>query len=83
MNATIDLYPGDLSLEGIPAEFSVEKDPGDPQTGDAPCIWATLEHIQIGGLILDRNQVISMAGVFAVCNVEKDMSEKLTMEGGV
>lgn len=79
METRIYLYPGDLSLEEVPAEFSEEYRPGDPNTGELPCIWATLEHIQLGGLTLPRERVLLMIGIKALCEIEKDISERLTL----
>lgn len=75
---TIDLYPGDLCLEDVPAEFSEEAYEGDRSVGEDGGIWATLEHIEIGGLTLPREQVLLMVGCKALCEIEKDVSEWLT-----
>lgn len=80
INTRIDLYPGDLALEGVPAEFSAEAYPADRQTGDAGGVWTTLEAVQIGGLNLNRDQVLLMIGWRALTRIESDMSERLTLD---
>jgi hypothetical protein len=80
MEARIDLYPGDFALEGVQAEFSLEAIPADRSVGEAGGIWATLEHVTIGGLTLPREQVLLMIGWRALTRIESDMSERLTLD---
>lgn len=80
MEARIDLYPGEFALEGVPAEFSLETIPADRSVGETGGIWATLEHVTIGGLTLPREQVMLMIGWRALTQIDRGMSERLTLD---
>lgn len=71
METDIHLYPADLAIEDVPAQFNVEKNDG--------IFYATLEQIKLGGLALDRYQVIRMIGDEAVRSIDDDISERLNM----
>lgn len=74
----IDLYPGDLCIEDVPAVFSLEQEPADWSVGFAGGIWATLEHITLGGKTLPREDVLVMIGCNALTKIEADISEALS-----
>lgn len=84
-NHTIDLYPGDLTLEDVPAVFALEQEPADWSVGFAGGIWATLEYITLGGLSLSRDDVLRMVGIKAVTEIEADISDRLSnpVPGGI
>ena len=79
--AMIDLYPGDLSLEDAPADFTLEEWPADLSVGEHGGIWATLECLHLGGLPLDRDQVLRMIGCKALVKIETEVSERLSQSG--
>lgn len=74
----IDLYPGDLSIEDVPAEFSVEVIEADPSVGELGGKWATLESIRLGGLTLLKREVELMVGYRTVYAIEETISERLS-----
>ncbi|WP_410217258.1 hypothetical protein [Paracoccus sp. (in: a-proteobacteria)] len=69
MKTRIDLYPGDLCLEDVPAQFHVD----DVHLNRR----ATLDRIKVGQFYLDREQVKLMVGTTTVWAIEKDILERL------
>lgn len=82
---SIDLNPGDLSIENVPAVFALEREPADWSVGFAGGVWATLEYITLGGLSLSRDDVLRMVGMKALTTIEADISERLSnpVPGGI
>lgn len=79
--ANIDLYPGDLCIEDVPADFTTETSPPDMAVGDHGGIWATLDCVKIGGLTLTRDQVLLMIGCKALVGIEAQVSEGMSWTG--
>lgn len=75
----IDLYPGDLAIEGAPADFTLEEWPADQSVGEAGGIWATLDALHLGGLTLTRDQVLLMISSKALVSIETEVSERLAL----